>query len=91
MLVVRVFFAMIVADFKVFLSLFLIKLLFQWRLLDIRWEIANSALRELLSFYHLISNARTWNNCQIVDCVSVLHLLHLFIIRLSVLIVILEK
>ncbi len=25
--------------------------------------IANSALRALLAIYHLISNARSWNNC----------------------------
>ena len=28
--------------------------------------IANSALRALLAIYHLISNARSWNNCKIV-------------------------
>ena len=28
--------------------------------------IANSALRASLAIYHLISNARSWNNCQIM-------------------------
>ena len=26
--------------------------------------IANSALRASLAIYHLISNARSWNNCE---------------------------
>ena len=30
-----------------------------------RLVIANSALRASLAIYHLISNARSWNNCQI--------------------------
>ena len=41
----------------------LIKQLFHWRLLDIRPVIANEALRASLAIYHLISNARSWNNC----------------------------
>ena len=41
----------------------LIKQLFRSRLLDIRLVIANLALRASLAIYHLISNARSWNNC----------------------------
>ena len=41
----------------------LIKQLFHSRLLDMRVVIANSALRASLAIYHLISNARSWNNC----------------------------
>ena len=41
----------------------LIKQLFHLRLLDMRLVIANSALRASLAIYHLISNARSWNNC----------------------------
>ena len=41
----------------------LIKQLFHSRLLDMRLVIANSALRPSLAIYHLISNARLWNNC----------------------------
>ena len=41
---------------------FLIKQLFHSRLLD-EMIIANSALRASLAIYHLISNARSWNNC----------------------------
>ena len=41
----------------------LIKQLFHSRLLDMRLVIANSALRASLAIYHLISNARSWNNC----------------------------
>ena len=41
----------------------LIKQLFHLRLLDMRLAIANSALRASLAIYHLISNARSWNNC----------------------------
>ena len=40
-----------------------IKQLFHSRLLDMRLVIANSALRASLAIYHLISNARSWNNC----------------------------
>ena len=40
----------------------LIKQLFHSRLLDMRLVIANSALRASLAIYHLISNARSWNN-----------------------------
>ena len=41
----------------------LIEQLFHSRLLDMRLVIANSALRASLAIYHLISNARSWNNC----------------------------
>ena len=41
----------------------LIKQLFHSRLLDMRLVIANSALRASLAIYHLVSNARSWNNC----------------------------
>ena len=30
-----------------------------------RLVIANSALRASLAIYHLLSNARSWNNCQL--------------------------
>ena len=41
----------------------LIKQSLHSRLLDMRLVIANSALRASLAIYHLISNARSWNNC----------------------------
>ena len=41
----------------------LIKQLFHLRLLYMRLVIANSALRASLAIYHLMSNARSWNNC----------------------------
>ena len=41
----------------------LIKQLFHLCLLDMRVVTANSALRASLAIYHLISNARSWNNC----------------------------
>ena len=41
----------------------IIKQLFHSRLLDMTLVIANSALRASLAIYHLISNARSWNNC----------------------------
>ena len=41
----------------------LIKQLLYSRLLDMRLVKANSALRASLAIYHLISNARSWNNC----------------------------
>ena len=41
----------------------LIKQLFHSRLLDMRLVIVNAALRAMLAIYHLISNARSWNNC----------------------------
>ena len=40
--------------------MFLVKQLFHWHLLDMRWLIiANSALRALLAIYNLMSNAHT--------------------------------
>ena len=45
----------------------LTKQLFHSRLLDMRLVIANSALRASLAIYHLISNARSWDNCEIVN------------------------
>ena len=42
---------------------FLMKQLFHSRLLDQEMIIANSALGASLAIYHLISNARLWNNC----------------------------
>ena len=47
------------------LGAFLINQLFHSRLLDMRLVIANSVLRASLAIYHVISNARSWNNCQI--------------------------
>ena len=40
----------------------LIKQLFHLQLLDTRLVIAKSALRASLALYHIISNARSWNN-----------------------------
>ena len=40
----------------------LIKQLFHLCFLDMRLVIANPALRASLAIYHLISNARSWNN-----------------------------
>ena len=51
------------ARISYFLNLNLIKQLFHSRLLDMRLVIANSALGASLAIYHLISNARLWNNC----------------------------
>ena len=41
----------------------LIKQLFHSRLLDMRLVIANEARSASLAICHLISNARSWNNC----------------------------
>ena len=41
----------------------LMKQLLHSRFLDMRLVIANSALHALLAIYHLIANARSWNNC----------------------------
>ena len=43
----------------------LIKQLFHEGTLDMRLVIANSALRTSLAIYHLMSNARSWNNCWV--------------------------
>ena len=52
-------------DLPNILGAFLIKQLFQSRLLRVGYEMirANLALRTSLAIYHLISNARSWNNC----------------------------
>ena len=42
------------------------KQLFHSRLLDMRVVIAKSALRASLDIYHLISNARSWNDCLLL-------------------------
>ena len=39
------------------------KTIFQLALVGYEMIIANSALRASLAIYHLISNARSWNNC----------------------------
>ena len=44
----------------------LIKRLFHSRLLDVRLVIANSTLRASLAICHLISNARSWNDCLVL-------------------------
>ena len=43
---------------------FLMKQLFHSRLLD-EIIMAHSALRTSLAIYHVISNARSWNNCEV--------------------------
>ena len=45
----------------------IIKQLFHSRQLDMTLVIANSALRASLAIYHLISNARSWNNCWLLS------------------------
>ena len=58
------FFVLTLVYFSIFcIGGILIKQLFHLRLLDMRLVIANSALRASLAIYHLISNARSWNNC----------------------------
>ena len=52
----------------------LIKQLFHSPLLDTRLVKANSALRTSLAIYHLVSNAGSWNNSQLI----VLHVQHGF-------------
>ena len=54
---------LLVSSSFLYFGAFLIKQLFHSRLLDTRLVIANSALRASLAIYHLISNARSWNNC----------------------------
>ena len=49
-------------DFSIFWRRFFF-LIFHSRFLDMRLVIANSALRAPLPIYHLIYNARSWNNC----------------------------
>ena len=43
----------------------LIKQLFHSSLLDTRLVIANLALYPSLAIYHLVSNAGSWNNCEL--------------------------
>ena len=50
-------------DLSYILGAFLIKQLFHSGLFGYEMIIANSALRASLAIYHLISNARLWNNC----------------------------
>ena len=52
-------------DLPNILGAFLIKQLFQSRLLRVGYEMirANLALHTSLAIYHLIPNARSWNNC----------------------------
>ena len=57
------FFSLVFRTSKFWSSRNLIKQSFHSRLLDMRLVIANSALRASLAVYHLISNARSWNNC----------------------------
>ena len=45
------------------LGAFLIKTIIPLALAGYEMIIANSTLRASLAFYHLISNARSWNNC----------------------------
>ena len=56
-------FLFLVKSFFYILGVFLIKQLFHLHSLDMRLVIVNSALRASLAIYHLISNARSWNNC----------------------------
>ena len=53
--------------FIVFISLFLggvfNKTIIPLALVGYEMNIADSALRASLAIYHLISNARSWNNC----------------------------
>ena len=45
------------------LGAFFIKTIIPLALVRYEMIIANSALRTSLAIYHLISNARSWNNC----------------------------
>ena len=56
-------FLLLVSSNFLYFGAFLIKQLFHLRLLDMRLVIANEARRASLAIYHLISNARSWNNC----------------------------
>ena len=64
MIRVGIFFAMIVADFEVFLPVFY-KTVISLALVGYKIVIANEARSASLAItiYHLISNARSWNNC----------------------------
>ena len=50
-------------DFSEIWWLFFNKTIILLALVGYEMIIANSALRALLAIYHLISNARLWNNC----------------------------
>ena len=51
-----------VTDLTIFLDCFN-KTIIPLALVGYEMIIANSALRASLAIYHLISNARSWNNC----------------------------
>ena len=55
-------FVVIVAQFSIFWGVFN-KTIIPLALVGYEMIIANSALRASLAIYHLISNARSWNNC----------------------------
>ena len=57
------FFILSLVCFFHILGAFLMKQLFHSRFLDKRLVKANEARRAELAIYHLISNARSWNNC----------------------------
>ena len=48
------------------LGTFLNKTIIPLALVGYEMIIANSALRASLAIYHLISNARSWNNCYLL-------------------------
>ncbi len=50
----------------VILWAFLIKQLFHSRLLDMRSLQPTRCYRASLAIYHLVSNARSWNNCKVL-------------------------
>ena len=60
------FLFLVKSNFLYILEAFLIKQLFHSRLLDMRSVIANSAQRDSLAIYHLISNAHSWSNCSLL-------------------------
>ena len=55
-------FVFIVVYFSIFWGVFN-KTIIPLALVGYEMIIANSALRASLAIYHLISNARSWNNC----------------------------
>ena len=55
-------FVVIVALFSIFWGVFN-KTIIPLALVGYEMIIANEALRASLAIYHLISNARSWNNC----------------------------
>ena len=56
-------FLLLVSSNCLYFGAFLIKQILHSHLLDMRLVIVNSALQASLAIYHLISNARSWNNC----------------------------